>query len=116
VASLGPIHHGNPKYELGEKYKLGLARKFAQGCEKSINLSYEEAEKKIKNMWECFEEEVTNKYDDEALTWMLFMDCCAILQYIFCAANNTFKELNIPSFNRIYSCWRTKSPIVYSSY
>jgi len=54
VASLGPIHHGNPKYQLGEKYKLRLARKFVQGCEKSINLLYEEVEKKIKNMRECY--------------------------------------------------------------
>jgi hypothetical protein len=32
VASLGPIHHGIPKYELGEKYKLRLAYdQFVQG-------------------------------------------------------------------------------------
>ncbi|XP_059462812.1 UPF0481 protein At3g47200-like [Corylus avellana] len=92
VASLGPIHHGKPKYQLGEKYKLRLAYEFVHG--KSINLLYE-VEKEIKQLRECFEEEVIEKYDDEALAWILFVDGCAILQYILCATNDQFKELNI---------------------
>ncbi|XP_059462809.1 UPF0481 protein At3g47200-like [Corylus avellana] len=94
VASIGPIHHGKPKYQLGEKYKLRLAYEFVQGCGKSINLLYE-VEKKIKQLREFFEEEVIEKYDDEALAWILFVDGCAILQYILCATNDQFKELNI---------------------
>jgi hypothetical protein len=94
VASVGPIHHGKPKYQLGEKYKLRLAYEFVQDCGKSINLLYE-VEKEIKQLRECFEEEVTKKYDDEALAWILFVDGCAILQYIFCATNDKFTELNI---------------------
>ncbi|KAE8038894.1 hypothetical protein FH972_011362 [Carpinus fangiana] len=94
VASLGPIHYGNQKYQLGEKYKLKLAYEFVRGCGKDINLLYE-VSKKIKQLRECFEEEVTKKYDDVALAWMLFVDGCAILQYIFCAAKNKFVELNI---------------------
>jgi len=57
---------------------------------------------------------VVKEYDDESLSWMLFVDGCAILQYILCAAspapaandnskppapapaaNVKFKELNI---------------------
>ncbi|KAK7859845.1 hypothetical protein CFP56_002159 [Quercus suber] len=34
VASFGPIHHGTPKYQLGEKYKLILTYEFV--CEKMI--------------------------------------------------------------------------------
>jgi len=94
VASLGPIHHSNPKYQLGEKYKLRLAYEFVQGCGNNINLLYE-VEKKIKELRECFEDGVTKKYDDEELAWMLFVDGCAILQYIFCAANRKFKEYNM---------------------
>jgi hypothetical protein len=82
VASVGPIHHGKPKYQLGEKYKLKLAYEFVKGCGKNINVLYELVEKNIKQLRECFEEEVTKKYDDEALAWMLFVDGCAILQYI----------------------------------
>jgi hypothetical protein len=72
VASLGPIHHGNTKYQLGEKYKLKLAYEFVQGCGKDINLLYE-VSKEIKQLRECFEEEVTKKYDDEALAQL----CCS---------------------------------------
>jgi hypothetical protein len=95
VAAVGPIHHGKPKYRLGEEYKLVLASKFVEQSGKVINNLYEEAEMEIKQLRGCFEEEVTKNYDDEALSWMLFVDGCAILQYIFCAANNKFKELNI---------------------
>ena len=41
VASLGPIHHGNPKYQLREKFKLILVRQFVQDCGKGINVLYE---------------------------------------------------------------------------
>ncbi|KAE8098668.1 hypothetical protein FH972_016712 [Carpinus fangiana] len=95
VAAVGPIHHGNPKYRLGEEYKLVLASKFVERSGKDIKRLYEEAEMEIKQLRRCFEEEVTKNYDDEALAWMLFVDGCAILQYIFCAANNKFEELNI---------------------
>jgi hypothetical protein len=102
VASLGPIHHGNPKYELGEKYKRILASKFVQGCsgnnennlDEHINCLYK-IEKEIKDLRECFEEKVTTEYDDESLAWILFVDGCAILQYIFCAANDKFEDFNI---------------------
>ena len=95
VAAVGPIHHGKPKYQLGEEYKLVLASKFVELSGKGINSLYVAAEMEIKQLRECFEEEVTKNYDDEALAWMLFVDGCAILQYIFCAANNKFNELNI---------------------
>ncbi|XP_062168133.1 UPF0481 protein At3g47200-like [Alnus glutinosa] len=102
VASLGPIHHGKPKYHLGEKYKQILAFDFVQDCNSDnennyeyINCLYEKIKKKINTLRKCFEEEVTTEYDDESLAWMLFVDGCAILQYIFCAANNKFEKLNI---------------------
>ena len=37
AVSLGPIHHGNEKYKLGEKYKLVLTYEFVKGSEKKIN-------------------------------------------------------------------------------
>ena len=50
--------------------------------------------KKINELRTCFEKE-TEDYDDEALTSILFVDGYAILQYIYCATNDKFKELNI---------------------
>jgi hypothetical protein len=88
VALLGPIHHGKPKYQLGEKYKLILAYEFVQGCSgnnennlyENINCLYKKIKKEIKELRECFEEKVTTEYDDKSLAWMLFVDDCAILQ------------------------------------
>ena len=34
-------------------------------------------------------------YKDEDLIWLLLVDGCAILQYIDCAANNSFEVLKI---------------------
>nr|XP_023898832.1 UPF0481 protein At3g47200-like [Quercus suber] len=97
VVSLGPIHHGKEKYKLAEKYKLVLTYEFVNGSGKEINPSdlYKKIEENIKELRECFEEEVTKKYDDEALAWLLFVDGCAILQYIYCTTKDQFKQLNI---------------------
>ena len=34
-------------------------------------------------------------YDDEELIWLLLVDGCAALQYIYCAANKKFNDLKI---------------------
>ncbi|XP_030967381.1 UPF0481 protein At3g47200-like [Quercus lobata] len=95
VVSLGPIHHGNPKYQLGENYKLLLTCEFIKGSGKNMEDVYNMIKEKIYELRTCFEEEVIEKYDDEALTSILLVDGCAILQYIYCATNNKFKELKI---------------------
>jgi hypothetical protein len=95
VVSLGPIHHGKEKYQLGEKYKLVLTSEFVKGSGKDIKDLYPKIEENINDLRYCFEEEVTKKYDDETLAWLLFVDGCAILQYIYCATKNNFNELNI---------------------
>ncbi|XP_030924544.1 UPF0481 protein At3g47200-like [Quercus lobata] len=95
AVSLGPIHHGNEKYKLGEKYKLVLTYEFVEGSEKKINYLFKKIEEKIKELKECFEEEVIKSYNDEDLIWLLLVDGCATLQYIYCAANDRFEDLNI---------------------
>ncbi|KAK9987231.1 hypothetical protein SO802_032182 [Lithocarpus litseifolius] len=95
VVSLGPIHHGNLNYQLGENYKLLLTYEFVEGSGKNMEDLYNMIKEKIYELRTCFEEEVTKAYDDEALTSILFVDGCAILQYIYCVTNKKFKELNI---------------------
>ena len=92
AVSLGPIHYGKPKYHLT---KLILASEFIKDSGKARDELYKKIEDNIKEPRECYEEEVTKEYNDEDLTWMLFMDGCAILQYIYCATTNKFKDLNI---------------------
>ena len=95
VVSVGPIHHGKPKYKLGEKYKLVLTSEFIEDSGKSMGDVYKKIKEKIKELRDCFEEEVTKDYDDDAFAWLLFVDGCAILQFIYCLVKDKFKDLNI---------------------
>ncbi|XP_030924228.1 UPF0481 protein At3g47200-like [Quercus lobata] len=95
AVSLGPIHHGIDKYQLGEQYKLVLTYEFVKGSKEKINYLYKKIGKKINELRDCFEKEVTKSFDDEDLIWRLLVDGCAILQYIYYAAKNKFTELNI---------------------
>ena len=62
VVSVGPIHHGIPKYSIGEKYKLVLAYDFIKSSSKGIRDLYNKIEEKIKGLRECYEVEVTKDY------------------------------------------------------
>ena len=120
VVSLGPIHHGKPNYQLGENYKLRLTNEFIKGSGKSMQDSYQKIKEKINELRTCFEKE-TEDYDDEALTSILLVDGCAILQYIYCATKNKFKELNIKTDSVAFGqqdlfLLENQLPIVYSHY
>ena len=95
AVSFGPIHHRNKKYKLGEKYKLALTYEFVNGSEEKISEFYNKIEENINELKKCFEEEVIEDYDDEELIWLLLVDGCAALQYIYCAANKKFNDLKI---------------------
>ncbi|KAE8098655.1 hypothetical protein FH972_016700 [Carpinus fangiana] len=71
VVSLGPIHHAESLYA--------------------------QIEKKISKLREYFDEEVTKEYyDDEYLAWMLFVDGCAVLQFMYYAVlKEKFKDVKI---------------------
>ncbi|XP_065635375.1 UPF0481 protein At3g47200 [Quercus suber] len=95
AVSLGPIHHGNARYQLGENYKLVLTYEFVKGSKEKINYLYKMIGEKINELKDCFEKGVIENCDDESLIWMLLVDGCATLQYIYCAANSKFEDLNI---------------------
>ena len=104
VVSLGPIHHGNPKYQLGENYKLLLTYEFIKGSGKNMEDVYNMIKEKIYELRTCFEEEVTKKYDD-ALTLIMLVDGCAILQYIYCATVRTYVSYLLGSYVTILCNW-----------
>uniref|UniRef100_A0A7N2M2N7 Uncharacterized protein n=1 Tax=Quercus lobata TaxID=97700 RepID=A0A7N2M2N7_QUELO len=95
AVSLGPIHHGNARYQLGENYKLVLTYEFVKGSKEKINNLYKKIGENINELKDCFEKGVIERYDDESLIWMLLVDGCATLQYIYCAVNSKFEDLNI---------------------
>ena len=95
VVSLGPIHHGKPKYQLTEEYKLMLADEFIGKTGRTVEELYGIIEDKIKQLREYYDEKVTQKYSDENLAWMLFVDGCATLQFIDLVAHEKVKDFKI---------------------
>ena len=96
VVSLGPIHHGKPKYQLTEEYKLMLADKFIGKTGRTVEELYGIIEDNIKELREYYDEKVTRKYSDEDLAWMLFVDGCATLQFIdFSVNGGTVEDVKI---------------------
>lgn len=81
--SIGPIHHGTSRLMLAEeKYKPKLVAKFIINCNWKIEALYDKIKGRIKDLKECFEEDVIKEYDDDFLSWMLFFDGCSTLQFI----------------------------------
>ncbi|KAM4091583.1 hypothetical protein ACJW30_09G147100 [Castanea mollissima] len=95
VISLGPIHHGKPAYQLIEEYKLMLANKFIGKSGRTDEELYGIIEKNIKELRGYYDEKVTQKYSDEDLAWMLFVDGCATLHFIDSIVNDTIKDVKI---------------------
>ncbi|XP_062115210.1 uncharacterized protein LOC133829516 [Humulus lupulus] len=92
--SIGPIHHGNPKFRLAEQhFKFLFAAKFVKNSgHQSHDYLYRKVMKNIKELKQCFDDEVLDEYygngkDDEALGWMLFLDGCFTLQFIYSTVN-----------------------------
>uniref|UniRef100_A0A2N9EUA7 Uncharacterized protein n=1 Tax=Fagus sylvatica TaxID=28930 RepID=A0A2N9EUA7_FAGSY len=61
AVSLGPIHHGKPKYQLAEKYKLILASEFIKDSGKVIDELYKIIADNIKELRECYEQKLSVK-------------------------------------------------------
>ncbi|KAF5473221.1 hypothetical protein F2P56_009846 [Juglans regia] len=95
VVSLGPIHHGKEKYQLAETFKLKLAKVFVESSGKTIEEICDAIDGKIEELRKCFEKEVTEKYKNADLAWILAVDGCAILQYIDLAIKDKFEAFDI---------------------
>ncbi|CAB4316870.1 unnamed protein product [Prunus armeniaca] len=84
VAAIGPFHHGSkPKYEQAEKIKLQLAVNFVKDSKQNDEDLLKKVEEKIEDLRECYAEEATKDFDDDYLAWMLFVDGCSTLEFIY---------------------------------
>ncbi|KAM4079869.1 hypothetical protein ACB094_09G147700 [Castanea mollissima] len=95
VVSLGPIHHGKPAYQLTEEYKLMLADKFIGKTGRTDEELYCIIKDKIKELREYYDEKETQKYSDEDLAWILFVDGCATLQFIDSIVNDPLEDVKM---------------------
>ncbi|XP_048432579.1 UPF0481 protein At3g47200-like [Pyrus x bretschneideri] len=95
AVAIGPFHHGNPRCELAEDFKLMLTKRFLDYTEQKAEDVHHKIEKRIKELKDCYTEEATQRYDDEALAWMLFLDGCSTLQFIQSFVDEELEELSI---------------------
>ncbi|XP_015898112.3 UPF0481 protein At3g47200 [Ziziphus jujuba] len=96
AVSLGPLHHGKLKLQVAEKYKPKLTKRFIKdrGTDKGKDL-YKKIWNNIKELRDCFDEEVTKNLDNKTLAWMLFLDGCSTLQFIHSLVRNELKKFKI---------------------
>ncbi|KAK9987093.1 hypothetical protein SO802_032044 [Lithocarpus litseifolius] len=95
VISIGPIHHGNPRYRLAEEYKLTLAANFIDESGKTDKELYMVIKNNIEQLRRCFDKEVIHNYNDDALSWMLFVDGCTTLKFIDSVVDGNVRRFQI---------------------
>ncbi|KAK7364889.1 hypothetical protein VNO80_13635 [Phaseolus coccineus] len=96
LVSIGPIHHGKPNLELGEKYKLMWAAKYLERTKQDAQTLYQKIASNIEQLKQRFAEDVIRDFpDDEKLSWMLFVDGCSLLQILDKGNLNDPHEMNV---------------------
>ncbi|XP_050381437.1 UPF0481 protein At3g47200-like [Argentina anserina] len=95
AVAIGPIHHDKPRCQLAEKFKLALAAKFIEQSGCGAEVLHKIIEDNIKTLKECYDEEATRFYTDEALIQLLFVDGCSTLQFIYSFMNNELASFKI---------------------
>ncbi|XP_068307224.1 UPF0481 protein At3g47200-like [Pyrus communis] len=95
AVAIGPFHHGNPRCELAEDFKLMLTKRFLNYTSQTVEALHQKVEENIKELRECYAKEATQHCDDETLAWMLFLDGCSTLQFIQSFVKEKLEELSI---------------------
>ncbi|KAK9290308.1 hypothetical protein L1049_008475 [Liquidambar formosana] len=103
MVSIGPYHYGEDKLKPGETLKLKLTQQFFNdGKQQLIDAWYDKIFAEINNLRGCYDEESTKNYDDETLTWMLFVDGCSVLRYIQCDVEVKLNDLKIQNHEIVF--------------
>ncbi|KAL5567383.1 hypothetical protein UlMin_030547 [Ulmus minor] len=95
--SIGPIHHKNKKLQLAEQYKSRLAATFIKESGKTTKEVYVKIKAEMEALKLLFDPEVIKGYEDEELSWMLFLDGCSTLQFMYGIVNGKMGEYKIKS-------------------
>ncbi|KAM5578193.1 hypothetical protein ABKV19_008489 [Rosa sericea] len=82
VVTFGPVHHGQPKYERAEKFKLIMAGNFIRYSDQQRHDLLSKIADRFYVLRASYNWEVTKKYDNDYLAWMFFIDGCSMLQFI----------------------------------
>ncbi|PRQ49716.1 hypothetical protein RchiOBHm_Chr2g0125011 [Rosa chinensis] len=95
AVAIGPFHHDKPRCQLAENFKLAMAEKFIEDSGRQVEYLHKIIEDNINTLKDCYDEEATRYYTDEALTNLLFLDGCSTLQFIYSFVNNQLANFMI---------------------
>ncbi|TKY46401.1 UPF0481 protein [Spatholobus suberectus] len=95
LVSIGPIHYGEPNLQLGEKYKLMWAAMYLERTKQVAQTLHHTIASHIKQLKEQFAEDIIRDFDDEKLSWMLFVDGCSLLQILDKAKLDDPEKMNV---------------------
>ncbi|KAH7842184.1 hypothetical protein Vadar_002393 [Vaccinium darrowii] len=93
VVSIGPCHHGKPELQTIERLKMPMVRQFVEKWEVKIDELYDEVVKVASDARNCYAEGLTEKFNDEKFTRMMFLDGCFTLHYICSIVEGNHEEL-----------------------
>ncbi|KAG4941440.1 hypothetical protein AAZX31_16G134100 [Glycine max] len=93
LISLGPIHHGAEKLQLGEQCKQRWAATYIESTGKTPQTLHKRVVDDFENQKKLFDDDLllasTQQYQkqgfttmEEKIQWMLFVDACALLQIL----------------------------------
>ncbi|KAL5546498.1 hypothetical protein UlMin_006185 [Ulmus minor] len=94
---IGPIHHKDEKLKLAQQYKPRLAAQFIKESGQTTTDLYQKIKKEMKALKLFFDPEVIKDYKEEELSWMLFLDGCSTLQFMYGVVHKKMREYNIKS-------------------
>ncbi|KAL5546486.1 hypothetical protein UlMin_006173, partial [Ulmus minor] len=104
--SIGPIHHckASKLIQLAEdQYKLDLAASFISNSGRETEFVYSKIKEEINELKNCFQEDLIEGFADETLSWMLFLDGCSILEFIYSFVFDKLKNFKIKKEQVIFA-------------
>ncbi|XP_062079333.1 putative UPF0481 protein At3g02645 [Humulus lupulus] len=97
VLSIGPTHASDSGLSKYKDLKMTLAAKFLKESGSPWRRSFKLVKKKIIILKNFFDQDIISKYDDDSLAWLLFMDGCAVLEFIHIYCTSELEDLKISS-------------------
>ncbi|GMI65891.1 hypothetical protein like AT3G50150 [Hibiscus trionum] len=93
LVSIGPLHHGNPRFKRSEQTKHKLAALFAEENGIPAKSLFDNIKAEIYELRKCYNPDDIKEYDDDRLAWMFFVDGSAILFTVYYGVERKFEKL-----------------------
>ncbi|KAL5546494.1 hypothetical protein UlMin_006181 [Ulmus minor] len=94
---IGPIHHKDEKLQLAQQYIENINIENTKKSGKTTTDLYEKIKEEMEALKLFFHPEVIKDYKEEELSWMLFLDGCSTLQFMYGVVHEKMREYNIKS-------------------